>query len=65
MIKVKTKTVDKWINVLNIVSVQQDEKGDVCILITNGMKIHTTLEIDVVTSKIEKMLIFMAGGERV
>ncbi len=65
MIKVKTKTVDKWINVLNIVSVQQDEKGDVCILITNGMRIHTTLEIDVVTRKIEKMLIRIAGGERV
>ncbi len=65
MIKVKTKTVDRYINVLNIVSVQQDEKGDVYILITNGMKIHTTLMIDVVTSKIEKMLIQIAGGERV
>ena len=65
MIKVKTKTIDRYINVLNIVSVQQDEKGDVYILITNGMKIHTTLMIDVVTSKIEKMLIQIAGGERV
>lgn len=65
MIKVKRSGGFSCLNVLNIVSVEQDEKQKVRIWSTNGGFTDTTEEFDVVVKKIEEMLIRIAGGERV
>jgi len=65
MIKVKTKSGNVFLNVLNIVSVEMRENGDVQIWCTHQGHTETTEEFDVVVKKIEKMLIRIAGGERV
>ncbi len=65
MIKVKTKRGDVFINVLNVVSVEQDEKENVRIYCTNRDYTETTEHFDVVIKKVEKMLIRIAGGMRV
>lgn len=65
MIKVKTKKGHSFLNVLNILSAEQDEKENVKIYFINGDYTETTEEFDVVINKIEKMLIRIAGGERV
>ena len=65
MIKVKTKRGIEFVNVLNIVNVCQDQNQYVQIWCTHGGHVETTEEFDVVVKKIEKMLIRIAGGERV
>ena len=65
MIKVKTKSGNVFLNVLNIVSVEMHENGGVRIWCTHQGYTDTTEEFDVVVKKIEKMLIRIAGGERV
>lgn len=65
MIRFKTKSGNVFLNVLNIVSVEQDERENVQIWSTRGTPTETTEEFDVVVKKIEKMLIRIAGGERV
>ena len=65
MIKFKTKSGNVFLNVLNIVSVEQCENGGVKIWCTHQGSIDTTEHIDIVVHKIEKMLIRIAGGERV
>ena len=65
MIKVKTKRGVEFINVLNIVNVCQDEKENVVIYTTDRQTTITNEDFDSVISKIEKMLIRIAGGERV
>ena len=65
MIKVKTKRGFSCLNVLNIVSVDQDEKQNVRIWSTNGGFTETIEQFDVVIRLIEKTLIQIAGGERV
>lgn len=65
MIQVKTKRGIEFINVLNIVNVCQDEKENVVIYTTDRQTTITNEDFDSVISKIEKMLIRIAGGERV
>ena len=65
MIKVKTKQGHAFLNVLNILRAEQDEKENVKIYFINGDHTETTEEFDVVINKIEKMLIRIAGGQRV
>ena len=66
MIKLKSKLGRYiYLNVLNIVSVEQENNGYVRIERTCGKYTETTEEFDVVVKKIEKMLIRIAGGERV
>lgn len=65
MIKVKTKKGHAFLNVLNILSAEQDDKENVKIYFINGDYTETTEEFDVVINKIEKMLIRIAGGQRV
>jgi hypothetical protein len=65
MIQVKTKRGIEFINVLNIVNVCQDEKANVVIYTTDRQTTITNEDFDSVISKIEKMLIRIAGGERV
>ena len=65
MIKVKTKKGHSFLNVLNILRAEQDEKENVKIYLVNGDHTETTEEFDVVINKIEKMLIRIAGGQRV
>tara|TARA_R100000231_G_scaffold76206_1_gene59344 strand:+ start:216 stop:413 length:198 start_codon:yes stop_codon:yes gene_type:complete len=65
MIKVKTRLGDKYINVINIVSIEQDEKKYVRIWHTHQGYTETTEEFDVVVKKIEKMLIQIAGSQHV
>tara|TARA_Y100000114_G_C11499232_1_gene203599 strand:- start:29 stop:226 length:198 start_codon:yes stop_codon:yes gene_type:complete len=65
MIKVKTKRGNVFLNVLNIVSVEMRENGDVRIWCSNQGCTEATEEFDIVVKKIEKMLIRIAGGERV
>ena len=65
MIKVKTKSGNVFLNVLNVVNVEMRENGCVQIWCTHGGFVETTEEFDVVVKKIEKMLIRIAGGMRV
>ena len=65
MIKVKTKEGHAFLNVLNILSAEQDKKENVKIYFINGDYTETTEEFDVVVKKIEEMLIRIAGGDRV
>ena len=65
MIKLKTKSGNVFLNVLNIVSVEQNEREAVKIWSTRGTPPATTEDFDAVVKKIEKMLIRIAGGERV
>ena len=65
MIKVKTKKGHAFIDVLNILSAEQDEKENVRIYCTNRKYTDTTEEFDVVINKIEKMLIRISGGVNV
>ena len=65
MIKVKTKKGHAFIDVLNILSAEQDEKENVRIYCTNRNYTDTTEEFDVVINKIEKMLIRISGGVNV
>jgi len=53
MIKVKTKRGFSCLNVLNIVSVEQDEKQNVRIWSTNGGFTDTVEQFDVVIRSIE------------
>ena len=65
MIEVETKEGVEYVNVLNIVNIRQLENQYVRICCTHGGYVETTEEFDVVLKKIEKMLIRIAGGERV
>ena len=65
MIKLKTKSGNVFLNVLNIVSGEQNEREAVKIWSTRGTPTETTEEFDVVVKKIEKMLIRIAGGVHV
>jgi hypothetical protein len=65
MIKVKTAINFSYLNVLNIVSVEQGDKGAVRIWSTNGGYTDTIEEFDIVINRIEDMLIRIAGGMNV
>lgn len=62
MIGFKTKSGNVFLNVLNIVSVEMRENGDVRIWCTHQGCTETTEQFDIVVKKIEKMLIRIAGG---
>jgi len=66
MIKVKSKLGRYiYLDVLNIVSIEQNQKDNVRIWRTCGNYTDTTEEFDFVVKKIEEMLIRIAGGVHV